>query len=388
MSALPTIADLDVTGRTVLVRSDLNVPIDQGTVVDDFRITAAVPTIDLLRRLGARVVVASHLGRPDGFDRRFSMAPVARVLAERGGFPVTLADDVAGDSARSIVTAGDDSVVLLENTRFEPGEVANDPDLSDRLAALADVFVMDAFGSAHRAHSSTVGVAERLPSAAGPLLLAEVEAFDALLSSPEPPFVVVLGGAKVSSKIGVIESLIDGIDLMLIGGAMCFTLLAARGLAMGRSPVETTMVDAMRDLLAAHGDKIVLPVDLVVGDEFSMTTPHRVCAVGEVPDEGVALDIGPATAADFAERLGAAGTVFWNGPLGVAEWPEFAAGTRAVAEAIGRSAAFSVAGGGDSVAVLREMGLTNAVSHLSTGGGAGLELIESGTLPGIEVLRR
>lgn len=387
MNGIPTIAELDVAGRTVLVRCDLNVPVEDGRVTDDFRIAAAAPTISGLLSKGARVVAASHLGRPDGVDPHFSMAPVGRALAEAGGFAVVVAEDVVGESARSLAASEGSDVVLLENTRFEPGEVTNEPGLSDRLAALADLFVMDAFGSAHRAHASTVGVAHRLPSAAGPLLIAEIDAFGTLLRDPERPFTVVLGGAKVSSKIGVIESLIERVDVMLIGGAMCFTLLAAQGVPVGRSRVEEEIVEPMKAILEAHGSKIVLPVDLIVGEELAEDTAHRAVAVGDIPADALGLDIGPNTAELFAGRIGEAGTVFWNGPLGVAEWPPFASGTRRIAEAIGESGAFSVAGGGDSVAILRAMGLTDAVSHLSTGGGAGLEFLERGTLPAIEALR-
>jgi phosphoglycerate kinase len=279
-------------------------------------------------------------------------------------------------------------VVLLENTRFEPGESTNDPSLSDRLAGLADVFVMDAFGSAHRAHASTVGVAERIPAVAGPLLVSEVEAFEGLLGEPERPFVVILGGAKVSSKIGVIERLVGRVDQLLVGGAMCFTLLAARGRGVGKAPVERDMLPRLEGILEEHGDRIMLPVDVVAGESFDADTPATVVAADAIPDDVLGLDIGPETASAFADRVRAAGTVFWNGPLGVAEWAAFAAGTRSVAEAVGSSKAFSVVGGGDSVAVLRSLGLADAVGHLSTGGGAGLELIERGTLPALDTLRR
>jgi phosphoglycerate kinase len=387
-SLLPTIDDLELGGRTALLRTDLNVPLDDGEVTDDFRIATALPTIGRLRGAGARVVVASHLGRPDGPDPRFSMVPVGAALARIGGFEVEVAADVAGDSARSLAADSRHEVVLLENTRFEAGETKNDPDLADRLAELGDCFVMDAFGSAHRAHASTVGVAQRLPSAAGPLLLDEVAAFDNLLTSPDRPFVVILGGAKVSSKIGVIERLVERVDRLLVGGAMCFTLLAARGVGVGESPVESDMLDRIGGILDAHGDRIVLPSDLVVADEFAAEAPHRVTSADDVPDDGVGLDIGPDTRRTFADHISSARTVFWNGPLGVAEWEAFAAGTREIAAAIGAGEAFSVVGGGDSVAALRALGLEGAVSHLSTGGGAGLELIENGTLPGIEALRR
>ena len=389
VTRLPTIADADYSGRTVLVRADLNVPIRSGVVEDDFRLEAALPTVRILRDAGARVVLCSHLGRPSGPDPAFSLRPVGERLAAMGGFPVTVATDVAGSGAAAAVAAQRDGVVLLENTRFEPGETTNSPELADRLGSLADAFVMDAFGSAHRAHASTVGVAERLPSAAGPLLLAEVEAFDRILGSPDRPFVVVLGGAKVSDKLGVIKALLPKVDVMLVGGAMCFTLLAAEGFATGESLVEADMVAAAADVLAsADGSRLALPTDLVAADRMAADAAHRVVPASGIPEESVCLDVGPETAERFASILGGADTVFWNGPMGVFEWEPFAAGTRRVAEAIAASSAYSVVGGGDSVAALRAMGLDGAVSHLSTGGGAGLELIERGSLPGVEVLRR
>lgn len=389
MKPLPTLADDDYSGRTVLVRTDLNVPITGGVVDDDFRLEAALPTIVALRKSGARVVLCSHLGRPKGPDPAFSLKPVGERLAAIGGFPVVTASDVAGTGAVAAVAAQRDEVVLLENTRFEPGETSNDEGLSDRLAALADRFVMDAFGSAHRAHSSTVGVAERLPSAAGPLLIAEVEAFEKLLGTPNRPFVVVLGGAKVSDKLGVIKALLPKVDVMLVGGAMCFTLLAAEGFSVGKSLIEEDMVDAAAAVLkSASGSRLTLPTDLVAANRMAADAKHRVVAASAIPTDSVCLDIGPESAERFAAILSGADTVFWNGPMGVFEWKPFASGTRRVAEAIASSGSYSVVGGGDSVAALRSMQLDHSVSHLSTGGGAGLELIERGSLPGIEVLRR
>ena len=388
VNRLPSIADGDYRGKAVLVRVDLNVPLRKSVVEDDFRIEASLPTVKLLRDAGGRVVLCSHLGRPDGPDPEYSMRPVGERLAALGGFPVSVSADVAGPDATRLIASGGDDVVLLENTRFEPGETKNDPELSARLAGLADAFVMDAFGSAHRAHSSTVGVAELLPSAAGPLLLAEVDAFARILGEPPRPFVVVLGGAKVSDKLGVIAALLPKVDAMLVGGAMCFTLLAARGLGMGASPVETDRIPEVAALLGSgHGDRIALPTDLVVAERFAADSPHRAMAVADVPASGLCLDIGPETAARFDGVLRTAGTIFWNGPMGVFEMPAFAAGTRTVAEAVAACSGYTVVGGGDSVAALRGMGLDQAVSHLSTGGGAGLELIENGSLPGVEVLR-
>ena len=390
MRPFRTIDDLEVADRIVLVRADLNVPLVEGRVGDDFRITASLATIQELRARGARVLVCSHLGRPKGPDPQFSMAPVAARLGELGGFPVRCAPDVAGEGARAAVAAAaPEEVVVLENTRFEPGETKNDPGLSDALAALADLFVLDAFGSAHRAHSSTVGVAERLPSAAGRLLAEEIIAFDRLLHDPDRPYVVVMGGAKVSDKLGVIRALLPKVDVMLVGGAMCFTLLAAEGYQVGESRLEADMVGEVRKVLdSEHGSRLCLPLDLVVADRFAADSPHRVVPATDIPRGTMGLDIGPETSARFSSIIAGCDTLFWNGPMGVFEWPAFAAGTRAVAEAVGASEAYTVAGGGDSVAALRSFGLENAVSHLSTGGGAGLELLEAGTLPGIEVLRR
>jgi phosphoglycerate kinase len=390
VSAFRTIDDLEVGGRTVLVRADLNVPVAEGRVGDDFRITASLGTIQDLRGRGARVVVCSHLGRPKGPDPRFSMAPVAARLGELGGFPVRGASDVAGEGARAAVAAATPGeVVVLENTRFEPGETRNDAGLADALAGLADLFVLDAFGSAHRAHASTVGVAERLPSAAGRLLAEEIIAFDRLLHDPDRPYVVVMGGAKVSDKLGVIRALLPKVDVMLVGGAMCFTLLVAEGYHVGESRVEADMVGEARSVLdSEYGSRVCLPLDLVVAEHFAVDSPHRVAAATDIPRGTMGLDIGPETIARFSSIIAGCDTLFWNGPMGVFEWPAFAAGTRAVAEAVGASEAYTVAGGGDSVAALRSFGLEAAVSHLSTGGGAGLELLETGTLPGIEALRR
>lgn len=389
MSTLPTIDDLEVAGRTVLVRSDLNVPLEAGRVVDDHRIEQAVPAIRELRSRGARVVVASHLGRPKGVDPSFSLKPVGERLAEIGGFAVVTTADVAGpESAKAVAQQGDE-VVLLENTRFEPGETTNDPELAARFASLADAFVMDAFGSAHRAHASTVGVAHLLPAAAGPLLLSEVQAFERVLGEPDRPYVVLLGGAKVSDKLGVIRALLPKVDAMLVGGAMCFTLLAAEGYETGDSLIEEDMLEDVESVLGSEwGGRLSLPVDVVVGKGFQADTEHRIVPAHDMPDDMMGLDIGPETAERFATIIGGADTIFWNGPMGVFEWEPFAAGTRRVARAVADSDGYTVVGGGDSVAALREMGLGDDVSHLSTGGGAGLELIEEGTLPGLEALRR
>jgi phosphoglycerate kinase len=390
VSEFLTLDDLDVAERTVLVRADLNVPLHGGAVSDDFRIRSSLPTLQELMDRDAKVVLCSHLGRPKGPDPALSMRGVGERLAELAGAPVVTAGDVAGPAAREAVAAARvGEVVLLENTRFEPGETANDAGLADALASLADVFVLDAFGSAHRAHASTVGVAERLPSAAGRLMAAEVDALHRLLTDPDRPYIVILGGAKVSDKLGVMRALLPKVDTMLVGGAMCFTLLAAEGYDVGDSPVEEDRIEEVGDVLAGdHGRRVSLPIDLVVADEFASDARHRVAPATDIPHGTMGLDIGPETVDRFSQIIGGSDTVFWNGPMGVFEWEAFATGTRAIAEAVASCDGYTVAGGGDSVAALRAFGLQETVSHLSTGGGAGLEMLEGGTLPGIEALSR
>lgn len=385
-----TLDDVDLGGVRVLVRADLNVPLDDGKVTDDFRIRAALPTVQRLRDAGAHVTVCSHLGRPKGVDPAFRMAPVGERMADLGGFPVAVAPGVIGSEVERFTSqAGEGTVVLLENTRFAPGETANDPGTADGLARLGDVFVQDAFGSVHRAHASTVGVAERVRSVAGPLLVAEVESLGRFLTDPDRPYVVVLGGAKVSDKLGVIANLLPTTDVMLIGGGMCFTLMAAEGFEVGSSLVEEDMIEEVRRLLEGpHGDRIQLPLDIVVADRFAEDARHEVVAAGDMPEGWMGLDIGPQTVERFARVVKGAGCVFWNGPMGVFEWPAFRGGTEAVARAMAESPAFTAVGGGDSAAALRLLGLEKEVSHLSTGGGAGLELLEGGVLPGVAVLER
>ncbi len=389
MAAYLTLADIDVSGARVLVRSDLNVPLDDdGGVADDFRIQSSLPTIARLRDEGAIVIVASHLGRPDGRDPRLSMAPVSRRLGELGGFPVTQLPAVVGDEVEAAVAAavGGD-VLVLENTRFEPGETKNDPELAAALGGLADLFVLDAFGTAHRAHASTVGVTRHLKSAAGPLLAQEVEALNALLIDPARPYIVILGGAKVSDKLGVMKALLPRVDVMLVGGGMCFTLLAAEGYDVGDSLLEEDMVDEVRNLLESQwGSRVTLPSDIVVADRFAEDAAWEVVPATDMPRDGLGLDIGPATAALFASVVAGAGSVFWNGPMGVFEWEPFQAGTETVARAVAATEAFTVAGGGDSVAAIRQFGLEDTVSHLSTGGGASLEFLEGDALPGLVAL--
>ena len=390
MGGYLTLDDVEVAGKRVLVRSDLNVPVSGGAVTDDFRIRASLPTIARLREAGATVVVGSHLGRPKDREPEFRMDPVANRLAELGGFPVRKLDAVVGASVEAAVaSAGPGDVLLLENTRFEPGEKRNDPAMAKGLAALADVFVLDAFGSAHRAHASTVGVADYLTSVAGPLLVEEVEALGLLLTDPPHPFTVVLGGAKVSDKLGVIKSLLPRVDMMLIGGGMCFTLLKAEGYEIGNSLYEEDRLEEVAEVLGSeYGDRIQLPDDLVVADRFAADAQREVVLRNAIPDDWMGLDIGPRTSDSFAAAIRGSGAVFWNGPMGVFEWERFRNGTEEVARALTDHPGFTVVGGGDSVAALRMLGLEGEVSHLSTGGGAGLEMLEGKTLPGLTALER
>jgi phosphoglycerate kinase len=376
-----TLEDLDVEGKRVLVRVDFNVPLADGEIADDTRIRAALPTIGALRDRGAHLILASHLGRPKDREPELSLRPVARRLAELVGTEVEFAPDL------DHVPEGD--LVMLENVRFEPGETANDPELAQRLAALADVYVDDAFGAAHRAHASTEGVARLLPSAAGLLLQREVQALTALLADPPRPLVAIVGGAKVTDKIGVIDAFLGRADAILIGGAMCFPFFAAQGHSVGASLCEAEGVEPARRALAAaqaQGSALLLPEDLVVADRFAADAQRRELDGVDVPEGWMGLDVGPRTRERYAREIAAAGSVFWNGPMGAFELEPFAAGTRAVAEAVAATEATTVVGGGDSAAALSAFGLAGAVTHLSTGGGASLELIEGKTLPGVEVL--
>ncbi len=388
--AKASVRDAPVAGKRVMVRADFNVPLEGGVVRDDARITAAVPTIELLREAGASVVLCSHLGRPEDRDPDLSMAPVAARLAEALGTFVPVAPAVVGEEVEAVV-AGLDSgeVLLLENTRFEPGETSNDGDLAEALAGLADLYVNDAFGAAHRAHASTEGVAHHLPAYAGLLLEREVRALTSVLDDPERPLAVVIGGAKVSDKIGVIERFLEIADAVLIGGAMCFSFFRAMGHETGDSLVEEAGIELARGVLdrAAESDcELMLPTDLVLGDGFSAEAEPQPLAGVDVPAGMMGLDIGPETARAYAEVIAGAGTVFWNGPMGAFELAPFAAGTRAVAEAVADSDAMTVVGGGDSAAALAQFGLADEVSWLSTGGGASLELLEGKALPGVEAL--
>jgi phosphoglycerate kinase len=383
--------DVAVDGLRVLVRVDFNVPLADGRISDDTRIRAALPTIENLRRRGAKVILASHLGRPKGPDPALSLAPIAERVAQLTGAHVEFADDVVGPSARAAVerlAAGE--ILLLENLRFEPGETANDDGFAKDLGALADVYVDDAFGSAHRAHASTEGVTHHVPVlAAGLLLEREVTQLRAIIANPVRPLVAVLGGAKVTDKIAVIERFLELADTVLIGGAMCFPFLRVQGHSVGNSMCEEAGLDpARRALAAADGARATLrlPVDLGLAERLSADAPRRELDAVDVPDGWMGLDIGTATAAGYAEAIGAAGTVFWNGPMGVFELDAFATGTRTVAEAVASAPGTTVVGGGDSAAALTRFGLEGSVTHLSTGGGATLELIEGRTLPGVEAL--
>jgi phosphoglycerate kinase len=370
--------DLDVDGKRVLVRVDFNVPLDGERITDDTRIRAALPTIELLRERGARLLLVAHLGRPKDREPEFSLAPAAQRLGELLKTDVALAADL------DHVPDGD--VVMLENIRYEPGETKNDPELAQRLADLADAYVNDAFGAAHRGHASTEGVAHLLPSAAGLLLQREVETLTGIVEDPSRPLVAIVGGAKVTDKIGVLEAFLDRADAILIGGAMAFPFLSVQGHSIGDSLCADEDLEPARELLERGEDKLRLPVDLVLGRAFDADTERRELDGVDVPDGWMGLDVGPRTAEAYGEEIAGAGTVFWNGPMGAFELEPFAAGTRAVAEAVAAAPGITVVGGGDSAAALAQFGLADRVTHLSTGGGASLELIEGKTLPGVEVL--
>jgi phosphoglycerate kinase len=375
---LCTIRDVDWAGKTALVRVDFNVPMRDGQVADDTRIRAALPTIQYLRDHGAKVVLLSHLGRPDGkADPKYSLEPVAHKLGELLGQPVAFASDLA--------ISGSDDLVMLENVRFYPEEERNDPRFATRLATLGDVFVNDAFGTAHRAHASTEGVAHHLPAVAGLLMEKEIVTIGSALEQPKRPFVAIVGGAKVSSKLGVLNNLIERVDRLLIGGGMANTFFKAQGREVGKSLLEADLVPIARDLLG-RGDKIVLPVDVVVTTDLKGDAPVRTCGVDEVRPDEMIVDIGPQSIEQFRAEIKRAGTVLWNGPMGVFEDPRFAAGTLAVAHAMAESSATTIVGGGESVQAVEQAGLADKLTHVSTGGGASLEFIEGKVLPGVAVL--
>lgn len=386
------VSDLDMAGRRVLVRVDFNVPLRDGRVADDSRIRAALPTIEYLRRQGAKVILVSHLGRPDGqVVESLRMAPVAEQLGKLLGETVQTVDVCIGPEAEAAVAqmeAG--GLLLLENVRFYGGEEGNDPEFSKQLARLADAFVNDAFGAAHRAHASTVGVAELLPAAAGFLVQREIEFLGRVLERPERPFLSILGGAKVSDKIGVIRNLLPRVDTIAIGGGMAYTFLKAKGLEVGRSLLDEQRIDLARQLLEeaeAARVEVLLPVDVVVADKFEADAARQLVAVDAIPREWMGLDIGPRTRKLFRNAVAKAKTIVWNGPMGVFEWEAFSEGTRDLARAMADSNALTIVGGGDSAAAVEAEGIGERMSHVSTGGGAALEFLEGKPLPGIAALR-
>ena len=389
-----SVEDISVTGKKVLVRCDFNVPLKDGVITDENRITGALPTINYLREHGAKVILCSHLGRPKGeFNMKYSLAPVAKRLSERLGVEVPLAADVIGPDAQAKAAAlKDGDVMLIENVRFHKEEEKNDPEFAKALAALAGedgIFVNDAFGTAHRAHASTAGVAAYLPAVCGYLIQKEISIMGKALEDPARPFVAILGGAKVSDKIGVINNLIEKVDTLIIGGGMAYTFFRALGNTTGTSLCEEDKLDLARDLMAkarAKGVSFILPVDNVIGREYKEDTTFMRIYSDSIPDGWMGLDIGEKTQELFAKTIIGAGTVVWNGPMGVSEWENFASGTRAVAKAVAESGAVSIIGGGDSAAAVEHLGFADKMTHISTGGGASLEFLEGLELPGIACL--
>ena len=386
-----TVEDIEVSGKKVLVRCDFNVKIENGVITSDKRVVASLPTIKYLIGKGAKVILCSHLGRPKGeFDPEFSMAPVAECLAKHLGQEVKLAKDVVGESAQALAAElKDGEVMLLENVRFEAGETKNCPELSKKFAALAEVYVNDAFGSAHRAHSSTAGVADYLPSAVGYLIQKEINFMGKALEDPVRPLVAILGGAKVSDKIGVINNLLEKCDKIIIGGGMAYTFFNATGHDVGTSILDTEHVEDAKAMLAKAKEKgveFLLPVDNIIATEYAADATHMRIYSDSIPDGWMGLDIGPVTAELFAKSLKGAGTIIWNGPMGVSEWDNFAQGTIAVAKGVAEATeagAISIIGGGDSAAAVKKLGFSDKMSHISTGGGASLEFLEGKELPGI-----
>ena len=385
-----TVKDIDVAGKRVLVRADFNVPLDDdGHITDDTRIRAALPTIEYLRAKGAKVILCSHLDRPKGkVVEKLRLTPVAKRLSELLGVEVIKTDDCIGsDVERIVATMKPGDVVLLENLRFHAEERANDPQFAKQLAALADIYVNDAFGTAHRAHASTEGVTHFLPAVAGFLMERELTFLGKALAEPTHPFVAILGGAKVSDKIGVIENLLPKVDKLVVGGGMANTFLKAKGYEVGASLVEDDKLDLAKDLLQRAGEKLMLPVDVVIADAFAADAQHRTVAIDQVPADWRILDIGPQSVQQFAQVLKKAKTVVWNGPMGVFEFPAFAEGTIAIAKVLAETDATTIIGGGDSAAAVRQAGLSEAMTHISTGGGASLEFLEGKILPGVAALQ-
>ena len=394
MADIKSIDGLDAAGKRVLVRVDFNVPVKDGAVADDTRIRAALPTIEKLVAQGARVILMSHLGRPsgEGFEEAFTLRPAAQKLSELLGKPVVFATDTVGDDARAkAASLRDGDVLVVENLRFDKREKKNDPAFCEELAALGEAYVNDAFGTAHRAHASTAGVAALLPAYAGYLMQREVGTLSGMLEKPRRPFAAILGGSKVSDKIKVIDALMDTCDTLIIGGGMCFTFLAAQGKSVGTSLMEADWVERAGDMMkkaADRGVSLLLPVDVVCADAFANDANLATVSVDEIPDDMMGLDIGPETAELYAEAIGMAKSVFWNGPMGVFEMPSFEAGTRAVAEAVAANEeADTIIGGGDSVAAVNQFDLADKMTFISTGGGASMELVQGEALPGVEALR-
>ena len=387
-----SITDIEVKGKRILARCDFNVPMQDGVITDVKRITGAMPTIKYLSEHGAKVILCSHMGRPKGeFNMKYSLAPVAAKISEYLGKPVIMASDVIGEDAKAKAAAlKDGDVMLLENVRFHKEEEKNDPEFAKELASMADIFVNDAFGTAHRAHASTEGVSHYLPSVCGFLIQKELDIMGGALEKPEHPFVAILGGAKVSDKIGVINNLIEKVDTLVIGGGMAYTFLAAKGYKIGSSLCEKDKLDLALELLEKaknKGVELLLPVDNRLGDKYDPECNFMLVNSDEIPDGWMGLDIGPATEVLFADAIKDAKTVVWNGPMGVSEWDKFASGTRAVAQAVADSGAVSIIGGGDSAAAIEKLGFADKVTHISTGGGASLEFLEGLVLPGIACLQ-
>ncbi len=386
-----SVEDIDVRGKKVLIRCDFNVKMEDGVITSDKRIVASLPTIKYLLDNGAKVIACSHLGRPKGeFKSEFSLAPVAVRLGELLGIEVKMAKDVVGESAQALAAdLKEGEVLLLENVRFHKEETKNDPEFSKALASLAEIYVNDAFGSAHRAHSSTTGVADYLPAVGGYLIRKELEYIGGALANPKRPLVAILGGAKVSDKIGVITNLMETVDTLIVGGGMAYTFFAAQGHSVGTSICEEDKIDLAKEMMEtakAKGVNFLIPVDNRVGLEYKADTENKIVDSDDIPDGWMGLDIGPKTEELFANAIKGAGTVIWNGPMGVSEWANFANGTIAVATAIAESGAISIVGGGDSAAAVQKLGFADKMSHISTGGGASLEFLEGKDLPGVVAL--